>query len=285
MEWRGLDIERRSDHFLIVRNTQACNIGICLAAGAALVIDAGMFPRIAADIVDLVRSHLGARIELVVNTHYHSDHTFGNQVFDCPILAAAACRDRMRQCLATHWSLPEIAKAGEEDPHLAAEWKHLQITLPTETFDQSLEIDFHGMPIVCTRLGGHTPDSTVVHFPDQKLVFAGDIVFAGVYPTLLSFDCTPVELIEALGKVSGMDVDVIVPGHGMTCDKTALSPLVDYWENLLAAARALVDAGRNREQMTDDLVGRCHLPDIAFSERKHRRNAETVLSFLLGPKA
>lgn len=275
-----LDIEPIGTTAFVIRAPMFCNIGVYTAHDAALIIDSGYLPRVAAEIRDTVREHLGYRVELLFNTHYHSDHTFGNQSFDCPILASRRCAEMMQSCLDTHWSDDEIAQAKREDPALVEEWRDLTITLPTTTFEDSLEYDFQGQKMIFRRFGGHSPDSSVLYIPGEKLLFAGDIVFAGRYPTILPHDSDPVKLVEVLKELTLYDTEAVIPGHGITCGTEALQTLIEYWECLLSSGRDARRSGKSRSEATEELTDRCHLAGIPFDRFRHQRNITSVLQYL-----
>lgn len=279
MDRGGFDIETVRDGVHVFRRTGLCNIGVCIKDRFALVIDSGYLPRAARDIISVIREQFDCTVELLFNTHYHSDHTFGNQAFSCPILASERCRETMESCLTTYWSKEEIEAAKREDPPLVEGWRDLSVTLPTITFDESMEYDFHGIRLVWQRLGGHSPDSSILYMPGQKLIFAGDIVFGGRYPTILEHDSDPPELIRVLKMLTLYDIEAVVPGHGTTGGKEMLKELIDYFTCLTAAGREAGEKGMSREETVDWMRDQCHIPDMPFDERRHRRNSAAVWKY------
>jgi glyoxylase-like metal-dependent hydrolase (beta-lactamase superfamily II) len=227
----------------------------------------------------MIRDKLGCRAELLFNTHYHSDHTFGNQAFDCPILSSATCRDTMEACLSTHWTTEEIEKAKIEDHSLVDEWLDLSVTLPTATFEERRLFSFHGIEMIFEKVGGHTPGSSIVLLPGYNILFSGDIVFGELYPTLL-FDGNPLELIEALKRIVDLEVEIIVPGHGATSDKSVAVELIAYWECLVSNCRDLMATSMDDDDVAEALTNRCHLQSVSFNEMKHGRNVNSVMSFM-----
>lgn len=275
MELEGLEVRNVGEGFFVVLPTDGGNIGICIKDGSALVIDSGYLPRKSEIVIKMIAEDLDSNVELLFNTHYHADHTFGNQSFTCPILSSAACIDAMQRCLTTHWTDDEISKAKDDDPKLWQEWSDLSITFPTITFQNEEELDFHGTRVLFTRVGGHTPDSSIAYFPERRILFAGDLVFSGLYPTILS-DAEPLELISVLKKLSGMEIQSIIPGHGPPCDKSVVRSLIDYWECLISICREQLASGATDEAIEDYAVGHCRLEEIPFNDFKHRRNIHNV---------
>ncbi len=277
MRWNDFDVEKIKDRFYVVQQAKGANIGVCVKDNSAILIDSGYSPKSSAALKDILEKKLSCKIELLFNTHYHADHTFGNQSFDCPIISSEECKNIMQKNISTHWTPEEINLAMEEDAELKEEWKDLKITFPSKTFKEKLSYDFKGIKVVFQEIGGHTPGSSVAFFTDYKLLFSGDIVFGDLYPTQLSIDPSPMELIKALREIEEMDVEIIVPGHGITCGKPTVQRLIEYWECLISECQKLRSSGLNDEKMKETLLNSCHLEKVAFNESKHKRNIDTVL--------
>ena len=280
MKWDDFDVERIKDDFYVVRQSQSANIGVCVKDNSALLIDSGYSPKKSAALKETLEEKLGCKIELLFNTHYHADHTFGNQSFECPILSSEECKNTMQENLSTHWSSEEIKKAMEEDSELKSEWGNLKITFPAKTFRDKLSHNFEGIEVIFQNLGGHTRGSSIACFPEHELMFSGDIVFGDCYPTQLSIDEHPLKLVEALQKITEMDVEIIVPGHGATCDKSMAKRLIEYWECLISECGKFLGEGLNDEKTKKKLFNCCHLKQVPFDGRKHERNVDSVLGFV-----
>jgi glyoxylase-like metal-dependent hydrolase (beta-lactamase superfamily II) len=277
MRSNDFHIERINQIFYVVQQAKGSNIGVCVKNSSALLIDSGYSPKKGKALKIVLEKKLTSKIELLFNTHYHSDHTFGNQSFQCPIISSEECKYIMGENLSTYWTPEEIKKAMDEDPELKEEWKNLKITLPTRTFKEKLTYNFKGIKVIFQKIGGHTKGSSVAYFPDYRLLFSGDLVFGDCYPTQLSIDPSPFKLIEALQKITKMNVDVIIPGHGSTCDKAMVRRLIDYWKCLTSKCQKLIVSGLNDEKIEEILLNCCHLEKVPFNERKHKRNINSVL--------
>lgn len=280
MKWDMFEVEKIGDRFYVFHEVRSCNIGVCAKNGKAIVIDAGRLPEVSAALIRTIREKLGCQVEMLFITHYHSDHTFGGQSFDCPILASEECRNMMEKCLSTHWSDEEIEKAKEEEPTLAQAWKDLIIALPTCTFKERKELDFHGIKVVFEKLGGHSKDSSIAYFPDHKLIFCGDIIFGNRYPTLLQHDAEPFRLIEALNKIISTDAETIFPGHGDTGDKSIAKTMIEYWRCLTSKCKKLISAGVSENNAVEILVNNCHLAGIPFDKMRHKRNVVSIVGLM-----
>jgi glyoxylase-like metal-dependent hydrolase (beta-lactamase superfamily II) len=277
MRWNDFDVEKVNEMFYVVRQAKGANIGVCVKDNSALIIDSGYLPKGSAALKDILEKKLSCKIELLFNTHYHADHTFGNQSFDCPIMSSEECKNIMQKNVSTHWTPEEIRKAMEEDAELKEDWKDLKITFPTKTFNKKLSYCFKGISVIFEKLGGHTKGSSVAYLPDYRLLFSGDIVFGDCYPTQLSIDPSPFELVQALQNIRQMDVEIIVPGHGTTCNKKMVQKLIEYWKCLISECRKLSPSSMNDEKVKETLLNSCPLEKVAFNESKHKRNIDTVL--------
>lgn len=89
-----------------------------------------------------------------------------------------------------------------------------------------------GVNVEMIHLGGHTPCSSVVWIPDERILFAGDLIFQGRYPFLATANVE--KLMAALRWLPSLGARVIVPGHGVLCGTDEVLKQLDYiqttWE-------------------------------------------------------
>jgi glyoxylase-like metal-dependent hydrolase (beta-lactamase superfamily II) len=133
-------------------------------------------------------------------------------------------------------------------PHFEHELDGAAERLPDATFDgDALSLEIGGRPVRLLHLGtGHTRGDVLVHLPEQRLLFAGDVAF--FYVTPLAFEGHIGNWIEVCRRVLAMDrVDTIVPGHGPVGAKDDLRAMLAYLERIRAAARRAFDAGASQE--------------------------------------
>ena len=248
-----------------VRPDEGANTGLIRTLDGAVMVDTTSSPTDMQRLLDAMRVS-ASEARLVVNTHYHSDHTWGNQLFDCPILAHRLCRERMEARLTEEWT-PEaieqyITEVQDTEPDWAQgareKWANLRITLPSEVFDDRREAEIGGVTLEVIRFGGHTPDSAVVWLPEAKALFAGDLIFEGRYPYVLDADVPA--LVSVLKRLPDFGAETIVPGHGVLCGDTEIANLVHYLETTWT--------------LTADHVARGHTADEAVADPSYPRYAE-----------
>ncbi len=187
-----------------------------------IVVDTATYPSQTKRDIQEMKEITEKPMKFLINTHYHPDHTFGNMYFE-DIIAHTACRKLLKN--RSSFYKEEVQKEeGFED---------LTITYPNIVFLEKMVL-YCSPEIVLTRLGGHTEGSITVYIPDERILFAGDLIFEGSHPYLGDADIQ--EWINALKVLLQWDIQKVVPGHGVVCDKKELKKHVDYltifYENL-----------------------------------------------------
>jgi glyoxylase-like metal-dependent hydrolase (beta-lactamase superfamily II) len=183
-------------------------IGAILGRERALVIDTRATTVQARELIEDLRQ-LTRLPWVVVNTHMHFDHVFGNAAFrPCEIWAHAGCAQALRR----------HGPAQRENvvrwvPDLAAEMKGTPLDPPDRTFEDAVDLDLGGGLAELRHLGrGHTDHDIIVRSPDTGIVFAGDLVEHGAPPGFE--DSFPLDWPATLGMLLDLADGVVVPGHG-----------------------------------------------------------------------
>jgi glyoxylase-like metal-dependent hydrolase (beta-lactamase superfamily II) len=185
------------------------NIGVVLGDGEALVIDTrSTYPQareIRTDLLDLT----SFPVTVVVDTHGHFDHAFGNAVFrPATIWGHDRCVTFMERTGEAR--KPEIARG---EPDLAADLAEVVVDPPDRTFADSAIVEVGGRTVELAYLGrGHTDHDIVISVPGADVLFAGDLLEQGNVPFFgdgypLDWEATSAAIVPL---VSG----VVVPGHG-----------------------------------------------------------------------
>ena len=232
------------------------NIGVILGDGEALVIDTrSTYPQ-AREIVDHVRELTPFPVTVVVDTHGHFDHAFGNGVFrPATIWGQARCVPFMQRT-------GEQRKAGiiAGEPEVAADIPEVEIDPPDRTFDEAATIEVGGRPVDLRFLGrGHTDHDIAISVPGTGIVFGGDLVEAGNVPFYadgFAFDwpATAAALARMVQPGSG----VLVPGHGDPGDRA----WADSQAASIAALAALARRVHADELTLDEAIAAHPFPDL-----------------------
>lgn len=140
--------------------------------------------------------------DVVINTHHHGDHTFGNQVFAGPVVAHELARREMAESglgLTQLW--PDV------------EWGEITLKLPSVTFRDELTLHVGQLRVELIHVGpAHTSNDTVVWIPDRGVLFVGDVAMAGATPFCLMGSVQG--SLDALARLRELTPQVVVPGHG-----------------------------------------------------------------------
>ena len=185
------------------------NIGVVLGDGEALVIDTRSTYVQAREILADLRTLTAEPVTVVVDTHGHFDHAYGNQVFrPAPIWGHERCVTFMAL---TGETLRAVIAA--EYPELAADLPEVVVDPPDRTFSETAFVDLGGRRVELRYLGlGHTDHDIVVGVPDAGVLFAGDLIENGAVPFFA--DGYPLDWPETAHRLAELVVGVVVPGHG-----------------------------------------------------------------------
>jgi cyclase len=215
------------------------NIGVSVGEDGLLIVDDEYAPL--ADKIRAALKGLGeGKLKFVLNTHWHGDHTGGNQVFgaEVPILAQTNVRKRMS---VDQTVFGDTVKASPA------------VALPVVTYDQSVSVHFNGEEIQAVHYPhGHTDGDSVIFFPGSNVVHMGDDFFNGFFPFVD---------IGSGGSVSGMAENVaqvlkklpagakVIPGHGKLSDAAGLKAFHDMLVATTDIVRKEMKAGKSLEDI------------------------------------
>ena len=229
------------------------NAGLITDSGETLLVDTLYDLKLTREMLNTMRRAVpGAKdIGVLVNTHSNADHTFGNQLVEgAQIIASTRCYDEMvqididarREELRNWRALGDAGKFVHENLGGKFDFTDVTLTLPSETFDQRLDLTVGNKEVQLIEVGpAHTAGDILIHVPGDRTVFTGDIVFSNGHPPAWAGPIS--NWIKACDLIMGFDVDVIVPGHGPIVEKSALKGFKEYFEYITREARRRYDAG------------------------------------------
>jgi glyoxylase-like metal-dependent hydrolase (beta-lactamase superfamily II) len=247
------------------------NIGLVLGDGEALVIDTRATHAQAREILADVRELTATPVTVVVNTHGHFDHAYGNHVFRPARIWGH------ERCVTFMARTGEVRRAGiaTEEPELAADLLEVVIDPPDRTFSEAAAVEVGGRAVELRYLGrGHTDHDTVVSVPGADVVFAGDLVEGGAVPYF--GDGYPLDWPATAEALAWLVTGTVVPGHGDHAGRA----FVDEQASAVAALANLARRVHDRDLSLDDAVAQTPFP--AHPTEAVRRPLQRALAQLRG---
>ncbi|MFL6757311.1 MAG: MBL fold metallo-hydrolase [Sphingomicrobium sp.] len=257
------------------------NAGFVIGDDGVVVIDAFFTPDAAQALVAEIRRLTPKPIRYIVNTHYHADHTGGDQVLRDAGAIIIAHRN-VRGWVRTN----NINLFGDRiTPELKARIEALP--LPDLVTDKDLTLWLGSRKVVVQTVLGHTGGDLTIFVPDAKVLFCGDMLWRKVSPNLIDGSVKQWTATTAdFARVPGAAQFHYVPGHGDVAD---LHDVEDFRAYLLDLQR-LVSDGRKAGLKEDALVQnvtpklRALHPDWTISDRAVTAEVRYMEQELAGTK-
>ncbi|GAA2582662.1 MBL fold metallo-hydrolase [Winogradskya consettensis] len=198
------------------------NVTLVTSPGAALVVDTLSTAAQAGELADAIRGITRDPL-IIVNTHHHFDHCFGNATLAGAGVPIWAHEDAVRELRERAGSLPQdlYERWLPSEPELAAGLAEVTVRVPDRLVGARATVDVAGRAVALHHLGrGHTGGDLVVHVPDAGVTLAGDLVEQGAPPSY-GDDSYPLEwpdTVAAMLRLVPPD-GIVVPGHGAPVDR------------------------------------------------------------------
>ena len=247
------------------------NTPVFVTDNESIIIDSETSPAAARALVQDIKAFTDKPVKYVIDSHFHYDHLFGNQIFgpDVQIIGHDHTAQRLKVNTLEQYTfltsvrpIPERVAAlrqriaQEADPQQKAtlerqaqnalayveQVKEVKQTPPNVTFDNTMTLTRGGREFRLMYLGrGHTDTDVVTFLPRERIVATGDLM-----ESVLSYmgDSYPEDWIATLEKLKALDFDTVLPGHGVPFKgKALITAFQAYLRDLIAQTNALKQQG------------------------------------------
>lgn len=218
------------------------NIGVSIGEDGTLMVD-DQFAHLSEKIAAKINELGGSQPNFVINTHWHYDHTGGNENFggDKGYLVA---HDNVRKRLKAGGTIAAFNRVVP--PAVKA-------ALPVLTYSKGMSIHYNGERVELIHLASaHTDGDSIVHFVDSNIIHAGDIYFNGLFPFIDGSSGGGMDgVIAAVNAILSLanDDTQIIPGHGPMSNKAELTQYRDMLVTVASRMRTLMEQGKSIEEI------------------------------------
>ena len=243
-------VQLETDLFMLMG--QGGNIGLSVGDDGAFLID-DQFAPLTDKILAAVAEVTDQPVRWVLNTHWHGDHTGGNENLGAAGAMIVAHENVYRRMNPAEFA--DVVGRSDQAPRAA---------LPVVTFADGVSFHWNGRHIGVTHVGeAHTDGDVIVHFPRANVFHMGDTFFRGRYPFIDVDSGGGVDGVIAAANLvleRASEGTRIIPGHGDLAAPEHLRAYRDMLETVRMRVASLVANGRTEDQVvaaapTADLDG------------------------------
>ena len=218
-------------------------IGYLLSGNTQIVVDS-QFPDQAGHLIEEIKKKMDIKLDLLINTHHHGDHTAGNIAFKGMVDKVVA---------------HENARAHQERVAIERDTVDKQL-YADKTFTQTWGGSFGPEIIMMSHHGpAHTDGDIITHFENSNIVHMGDLVFNRRFPYIdKSAGANIKNWISVLGKTQTMfDKDTLFifghagDGYEVTGTLDDIGAFKDYLSRLLDYMKAEIAAGKTEDEIIE----------------------------------
>ena len=238
------------------------NAGLITDGDRSLLVDTLFDLKLTAEMLATMRRTTPAakNIDTLVNTHANGDHWYGNSLVDgAEIVASASAAAEMLELSPAGFaqlmkSAPDMGETGAFLMRIfgSFDFEGIDVALPNRTFSDGLDLTVGDRRVSLIEVGpAHTAGDVVVHLPDERVIFTGDILFHGGHPIVWAGPVS--NWIAACDRILALDPVIVVPGHGPVAGPAAVADLKGYFEYLTVEARRRFDTGMSAADAARDI--------------------------------
>lgn len=221
---------------------QGGNIGVSTGSDGMFLID-DQYANLTDKVVEALAKLSSGQPRFVLNTHWHGDHTGGNENLAAKGSVIVA-HDRVRERMSSENFSEFFKKTTPPSPPGA---------LPVVTFNDNLSLHVNGDELRGIHVrAAHTDGDVFIHFRKANVIHTGDLVFAGMYPFIdLDSGGSVAGVIAAVDQMLALanEDTRVIPGHGKVTDRAGLEAYRQLLVVTSERMRELVKGGKTQDEV------------------------------------
>lgn len=217
------------------------NIGVSAGDDGVFIID-DQFAPLTEKIMAAIGEISDKPVKFVINTHWHGDHSGGNENFG-KAGSIIMAHDNVHQRMSTDQYIASFDREIPAAPKAAQ---------PVVSFNDELALHLNGESVRAHHVShAHTDGDSIIHFPESNVIHMGDTFFKGNYPFI---DISSGGNINGIITAAATAIELadentqIIPGHGPLSNKADLQAYRDMLVIVRDRVNALIKAGRSLEE-------------------------------------
>lgn len=264
------------EKILVETEYLGANVSCVVTEKGLVLIDCPMLPKDAREWASKVRDITGKKIAYLISTDHHFDHAMGNSFITDKVISHATAARGIRYLHYNKEELKEMVRKSYPDiiDSIAEEIERLDISTPMIAFKDSLTLNMGDATLKIEFVGGHSPGTVLIHLVEDKVIFTGDNVET-YFPFLGQVHIK--SWLKALRKMVEMDIDTVVPGHGVVGGKEMVEKYISFIGDLEAEVMRFknltfdVDAMAQHTKLIDYFPYPEHETDKVLHRRESNR--------------
>ncbi len=241
--------EEISESVVFAQNEWGSN-SVCIALEDELIfIDTGLNTSDARAFRESMEAKYNRKASTLILTHGHIDHFFGMAAYsDLQVIAAEIGKERFNRIISAEYNTEFVENMSKYFLGFKESVKEAKPFMPTIWVDEKITIG-RNKELIFEIKGGHSGCSSVIHYVPEKVVITGDLLQVDVYPYFGEPDTDLEKWISALKTWEGMDIKAVLPGHGRHVEKSYLTGVRVFFEEMLATVKQLKADGIQIEEV------------------------------------
>jgi len=234
------NLKHVSDHVSVLEGFP--NVVFVIGSRATLVVDTGLGERNGATVMRAEQKLAKGPILYLTTTHYHSEHTTGEQAFPANtiIIRNSVQQEEMNKSVGAH--MDAFRRMSAQNLDLL---QNVKFRAPDVLFDREAKIDLGGVTARLFYVGpAHTKGDELIFVEEDSVLIPGDIVQKDIFPIMPNADASLKGWLANLDNVEALHPKFIVPDHGAAIvDASQIGTQRAYFLALQARALELKKQG------------------------------------------